>query len=335
MFNRTIALMIAAVAALAPIGAYAQDKINLRFTTAWDPNFIGTIVGYKKFVDSVAAASGGRITFTVTGPEVVAGTQQFEPVSHGVFDAGFSSPAYYVGTTGVPYAFLALKPDAGMWRQKGYWDIVDKELQRFNQKLIAFFPASPQEEAYQILLREPLGDGDQPLKGRKIRGNRSYEPLVAALGGQIVNLPMSEMYSGLEKGVVDGAAFTLVGIEDLKVQEVTKFMVRPQFGSVVYSIAMNLKKFNSLSAADQQLLLDKGREIEAIAPVDYTTAATASMSKLKDAGMKETVLAPVLFKQVSTALRAGIWKDAIAGNQQASGRVAELYDIAKKNGDAQ
>lgn len=335
MFTRTAALLVAGIAALFPVTSFAQEKLNLRFLTSWDPNFIGTEVGYKKFVDDVVAASGGRITFTVNGPEVVPGNQQFEPVTRGVFDIGYTTPIYYLGTTGLLYAYFALPQDSEMWREKGYWDIADKELQRFNQKILALFPASPEEEGYQILLREPLGEGDQALAGKKIRGNKSYEPIVGPLGGSLVNLPTSETYSALEKGVVDGAAFPVVGMEQLKMQEVTKYMMRPRFGTLVYTIAMNLDKFNALSKEDQELLLKAGRDSETGAALAVAAAGAESIAALKAAGMQETVLDPAVFEKLNAGMKAAIWKDSIAGNQQTAARVEELYEMAKKNGDAE
>jgi TRAP-type C4-dicarboxylate transport system substrate-binding protein len=330
-----LAVLAVALTALSPAKSFAQDSVNLRFLTAWDDRFDGTQIVAKQFAENVEKASDGRITFTFSGPEVVPPNQQFEPVTRGVFDLGFITPIYYIGTTGVPFAFFALPPDPALWRERGYWAFADKEMARFNQKLLSFVSGSDSDDFYQIILREPLPDTDQPFAGKKIRGNKYYEPIVVPLGGSLVNLPGGEIYSALEKGVVDGAAYPVAGMQKLKMQEVTKYMMRPRFGTSPFTVAMNLDKFNALSEVDRTLLLEEGRKLEELTARDFSTMADETVEALKAEGMEETTLAPALFEKVNAGLKAGVWKTAVEGNKQTADRVGELHEMAKKNGDAE
>ncbi|MEW5420812.1 TRAP transporter substrate-binding protein [Amorphus sp. 3PC139-8] len=336
VFALRIALLaLAAGAALTSSMASAQDTTQLRFLTAWDDRFDGTIAVAQRFVQFAEEESDGRITFQFSGPEVVPPGQQFEPVSRGVFDVGFATPIYYIGTTGVPSAFFALPPDPAMWREKGYWDFADQELQRFNQKLIAFTSGSGDNDFYQVILREPLGDGDRPLAGRKIRGNKYYEPVVVPLGGSLVNLPIGETYSALEKGVVDGVAFPIAGMQRLKFQEVAGYMMRPRFGTSPFTVTMNLDKFKALSEQDQKAVLEAGRRVEESSTKEFAELADKTIADLKEAGMKEVSLNPELANGIEAGLVAGSWQTAIEGNPQTAGRVEELRKMARENGDAE
>ena len=332
--RRNAMLAMAAAGAVLPRTAFAQDALNLRFVTAWDDRFDGTVVVAKRFAEFVEADSGGRIKFTFSGPEVVPANQQFEPLSRGVFDVGFITPIYFIGTTGVPSAFFALPPDSGLWREKGYWAFADEELQRFGQKLLAFVSGTGRDDFYQIVLREPLGDGDKPLAGRKIRGNKYYKPIVEPLGGTLVNLPAGEIYSALEKGVVDGAAYPIAGMQRLKMHEVTRYMMRPRFGTSPFVVTMNLEKFNALSDADREVILAAGRKVEDSSPKDFSQLADQTISELTGLGMQDTSLSAELFGQVNGGLRAGSWQTAIDGNAQTAARVKQLMGMAKANGDA-
>ena len=82
-------------------------------------------------------------------------------------------------------------------------DFIDADFQRYNQKLIAGFFSAP--GCFHIMLKNPLADGPLPLEGQKIRANRTYTPVIEPLGGSIVTLAAGEIYSAMEKGVVDGA----------------------------------------------------------------------------------------------------------------------------------
>jgi TRAP-type C4-dicarboxylate transport system substrate-binding protein len=106
-------------------------------------------------------------------------------------------------------------------------------------------------------------------------------------------------------------------------------------GTLVYTIAMNLDKFNALSKEDQELLLKAGRDSETGAALAVAAAGAESIAALKAAGMQETVLDPAVFEKLNAGMKAAIWKDSIAGNQQTAARVEELYEMAKKNGDAE
>jgi TRAP-type mannitol/chloroaromatic compound transport system substrate-binding protein len=334
MLNVLKAAALAATVLLVPALAAAQSPVSMKLLSGWDDRFDGTQIIAKKFIDNVEKASNGRIKIAMSGPEVVPPNQQFEPTSRGVFDLNYSTPVYYLGTTGVLFAFFAMPTNAKMWRDKGYWEFADQEMKRFNQKLIALVSGSTQQNFYQIMLKKPLGEGENPLSGRKVRGNKYYEPIVVPLGGSLVNLPGGEIYSALEKGVVDGAAWPVAGQERMRFHEVAKFMMRPRFGTSPFSIAMNLDKFNALSKEDQALLLKAGQDVEESAPKDFDAMAERTVNELKAAGIQETVLDPKLFAKVDSGLKAGVWATARTTPRTVK-RVDELYELAKKNGDAE
>lgn len=323
------------VSVLAPFTAAAQDTITLKFLTAWDGRFEGTRFIAQEYAKLVEKASKGHIKFRLSGPEVVKPRQQFEPVSQGVFDLYFTTPVYYLGTTGVPMAFYAMPPDPEMWRKRGYWAYVDKEFGRYSQKLIGLYSAGTKAGFYQLALKKPLAAGDKPLKGLKIRGNVFYKPLVVPLGGSLVNLDIGDVYAAIEKGVVDGAAGPVLGTVNFKWYEVAKYMSRPRFGLSPFTLSMNKARFEKLSKADQELLLKVAHELEQSSPKVFDVASDEEVEKLKKLGVKETVLDSKLFEQVNKGFLKGVWNIAINFNKRTKARVQALYEMAKKNGDAE
>jgi TRAP-type transport system periplasmic protein len=334
MKQRNLSAIAAVGLVITATTSFAQESVSLKMLNAWDDKFDGTRIVAHTFVENVKKLSNGRINITMSGPEVVAPAQQFQPTSRGVFDLNFSTPIYYLGTSGVCFALFGLPANSQRWRDKGYWDFCDKELQRFGQKLIAAPTSGSTDDFFQIILREPLATGDQPLAGRKIRGNKYYEPMVVPLGGSLVNLPGGEIYSALEKGVVDGAAWPVAGAERMRFQEVAKYMLRPRFGSSPFSLTMNLAKFNKLSKADQDILLAAGHDVEKSTPKDFDGVAERSIAALKAAGVKEVQIDAATFKKLSAGINKGVWSTARTTPKTAA-RVQELYEMAKKNGDAE
>lgn len=330
---RSAIVASAALAVALPTAASAQD-ISLKFLTAWDDRVLGTPMIAKRLGKLATEASGGRLSFRYSGPEVIKSRQQFQPTSRGVFDMNLNVAPYYLGTTGVPMAAFALHADTEDWRKKGYWDYFDKEMARFNQKMIAHVVGGGGPYMFHVLLKRPLGKGPMPLKGRKIRANAFYKPIIVPLGGSMVNLNGGEIYSALQKGVVEGAAWPVEGNTKFKWHEQAKFMMRPRFGVSPYTVAMNMNKFNKLSKADQALLLKVGRDVERTSGPIFDKATDEEIVKLKAAGVKETHLEPDVAKRVKAGFVKGVWNLAMSANKATKSRVEALYEMVKANGDA-
>jgi len=88
----------------------------------------------------------------------------------------------------------------------------------------------------------------EDLKGKTLRGAGEVASAITALGATARDIPMSEMYDSVSKGVVDG---TLVGIETLKtfkMAEVCKYTAFVwQVGNMyTFYLAMNKAKWDAL-----------------------------------------------------------------------------------------
>jgi TRAP-type C4-dicarboxylate transport system substrate-binding protein len=102
------------------------------------------------------------------------------------------------------------------------------------------------------------------LKGVTLRGGGAVADTINALGATARDVPMTEMYDDVSKGVVDGA---LVGIETLKsfkMADVCKYTTFAwQAGSMyTFYLAMNLAKWNSLPADIQKIFTDVSKQYE-------------------------------------------------------------------------
>ena len=327
------ALAAAALAITIPTAASAQ-KITLKYLTAWDNRYPGTPIIAYDFGKKLEEATKGRIKVVFSGPEVIKPNQQFEPTSAGVFDMNLSVASYYLGTTGVPFVFFAMPPNAERWREKGYWQYSDTEMQRFNQKLIQHISGGSKPDIFQVLLKEPLKKIDKPLTGLKIRANALYKPIVEPLGGSMVNLAGGEIYAALQRGVVDGAAWPILGAVNFKWYEVAKYMMRPRFGASPYTVTMNMDRFKKLSKADQELILELGHKLEGPVASAFDVETEKEISALKEKGVQETSLPDAQGKEMLAGFAKGVWNLAAEANKKTTARVMELYELAKKNGDA-
>lgn len=330
---RNVVLGLGILAIGLPTAASAQ-KITFKYLTAWDSRSKQTQVIAYEFGKRVAKATNGRITMKFSGPEVIKPRQQFQPTSRGVFDMNLSVAPYYIGTTGVTMAGFALHPDTEDWRKKGYWDYFAEETERFNQKMITHLVGGTKMDVFHVMLKRPLEKVDMPLKGRKIRANGFYKPIIEPLGGSMVNLNGGEIYSALQRGVVEGAAWPITGAIDFKWFEQAKYMMRPRFGSPAYTVTMNLNKFNKLSKADQALMLKLGHDHEKWAPAVFNKDTNEEIAKLKARGVKETWLTDAVYQRMNAGFIKGVWNFSINFNKKSKPRVQKLYEMVRANGDA-
>lgn len=255
------ALGLAAVAGVAVLGTVAPASgATLKVLRSWPPTLetIRTLDQYQKQIEKAAA---GELKLTQAGPEVVPPLEQLNPVSSGVFDMLFSHGAYHAGTNGLLMGVDALKLDPAKLRESGLFDYVSKNYEKkHGLKLLAL--TSTGTHGYHMVLKK-LPDPETGLKGRKIRGTATYHPLIRKLGGSPVVLTLGQIYTALEKGVIDGYCWPLYGLRTFKFYEAgAKYVMRPALGVSRTFTLMNAKAFDKLPKNLQDIIVEEAKKVE-------------------------------------------------------------------------
>jgi TRAP-type mannitol/chloroaromatic compound transport system substrate-binding protein len=193
---------------------------------SWTPEFNSVRRVFVPFVSKINQKATGKLKISWVGPEAVPAFEQFKPVREGLFDALFTHPAYHMGEISLAQGLDLVTGTAKERRDAGLMKIVDEAYRK--RKNVMHLGAVPDGVGYNLILKKKVDRAD--LTGLKIRTNPFYDPLVKALGAAAVSIAPGELYTALEKGVVDGTAGTAIGIMDYKLHEVTKYLLRPRFG---------------------------------------------------------------------------------------------------------
>ena len=298
MSRRQFALIAAASFALVS-DVHGAD---IRMLSSWDKTNPAVTTVAEPFVKGVEAATKGSVKFIVSGPETVPPFEQLQPASTGVFGLLFTHGIYHYGTTGMAVGMDATRGSVEERRKSGLYEAIDRHYAKHGLKLIAL-PISA-TKGYHIVLRAPVSaNGD--LQGRKIRGTPSYHTVINMLGASPVVLPGGEVYSALEKGVVDGAAWPASGVIGMRWYEVAKYMLRPSFGLNHYLLLMNMNTWNRLSTAEKDAIMAEGRKVEEAWFKQYDRMVDEEEAELIKRGMQVTEMGPAQ----KTKLQAA-WADA-------------------------
>lgn len=306
--------------------APAAQAEELRMLSGFSPNFVWYREIGPQFIALVEEKTGGNTTISFTGPDAVPTFEQFQPVQAGVFDLLFSHPAYHSGTTSVGLSIDAIDVDPVKRRDVGVIDYIDQHYQKLGMKLIS--APSTGTKGFRYYLREPI-TGTPGLDGRIIRGTVSYHPMIKALGGSPLNMPVSDIYTALQRGTVDGAAWGLTGARDLRWNEIISYMADPVFGQVGVMIFMNLDAWNALEPATQEALAEAGRDLEIQSQTHFDQLQIEEFEWLLANGMTVTDFPESEATELERLWAEGVWEVA---TQVSGDDAVNLRELAKSNG---
>ncbi|MEW5420309.1 TRAP transporter substrate-binding protein DctP [Amorphus sp. 3PC139-8] len=291
--------------------ALAED---FRVLSSWDTTYAPVPRVLDPFLERLSEESNGEITTSRSGPETIPPFEQLDPVSRGLFDMLFTNGAYHANQTAAGMTFDAVSATPAEVHESGMWDYIDERYQELGLKLIAVLYDM---NGYNIILREPVTDN--ALEGRRVRGTPIYHPLIEELGGSPVVLPGNEIYSALERGVVDGAAWPTVGAAGFRWFEVADYLMRPTFGQVGHPVFMNLERWNSLDDETKELITRVAREFEDEAIELFDAVVAEEEETLAAEGMSVTELSDEYSSVIGSTwydgamnLAAGLSPDAVA-----------------------
>ena len=326
-------LMLAVTAFGISWGAFAGPAAaqELRLLNAFDSRYPPTKMLVQKYADTITQKTGGKVTFRISGPEVVNAFQQFQPASSGAFDVFFTVQPYHVGTTSVSFGIYSIDPDPAGFRKAGVFDYIAKEYDRYNLKLLAIIPGSNKGTgAYHAAMRDPLGPGGD-LAGKRVRGNPLYLSFITSLGGSMVNLQVGEVYSSLQKGTIDGAFGPITGSMDYKWHEVGKYSMRPNFGYIYQFLFIHNAAYAKLAPDVQKLVVDEAAAMEVPGMQTMDETQKKEDEALTKAGVIHTQLNPAKFAAAYTAFNEGIWTTAIT-SKATGDRAKEFQAFLKAKG---
>lgn len=229
----------------------AAGPIKWKMQTLWQAGTISQKVD-QQFADEVKAMSGGRLQIDVLPVGAVVGYKEtLEAMGSGILDAHQSGAGYF---SGKEPAFALLSDLNGLYASP--YDMEEwfeygggKKLARKLYAKYNVFYVGPVFWGVESLSTKKAVRTIAGFKGMKLRvPEGTGQEIFKYIGAAPVGLPGSEVYTSLDRGVIDGADWSVIAMnEDLGFDKVAKYSYYPGFHSMPMSeVAVNMDKWKAL-----------------------------------------------------------------------------------------
>jgi|Deesub1362A_J573_1020465.scaffolds.fasta_scaffold02622_6 TRAP-type mannitol/chloroaromatic compound transport system substrate-binding protein len=224
---------------------------------------------YKTFVDfcnRVKILTNGRLEITpYPGGAIVPSFEALDALQNNVIQAMHMAPVYYTGKEpGLsPLGDLIAaythpwQKDAWMYYMGG-WDMLNEIYKQYNAYTVGWMFWGVES----LISTKPLR-GIEDFKGLKIRVPHGMTAmLMKKLGASVVVLPGGEVYSALDKGVIDAADWGTPSMNQrMGFFKVAKYYIYPGFHSMpIGDFTVNLNEWKKLPDDIKQILKSAARE---------------------------------------------------------------------------
>jgi TRAP-type transport system periplasmic protein len=319
--------LFAALAALSVsigIGTASAQEVTLKGITSFaEKTFYSR--GFERFIDKVNADGKGLVQITyIGGPKAMPPFEVGNALKGGVVDIANATGAFYTNVFPEADAWKLTERPMAELRKNGGFDYMAR---LYDEKMNAVFLARHiDSNPFHIYLTKPIAKAD--LTGLKLRITPVYRDFFQALGATVVQTAPGEVYTALERGVVDGYGWPITGIFDLGWHEKTKFRVDPGFYSAEVSILMNKASLAKLNDAQKKVIMDAAAWLEGQA------AETAKENATDIARQKAAGIEVIEFKAAEgEAFRAKAYETGWAGiikqSPEHGPKLRELFSKAK------
>ncbi|WP_308918190.1 TRAP transporter substrate-binding protein DctP [Jannaschia sp. LMIT008] len=248
---------------------------------------------FLEFVDKVNEAGGEVVRIEVRGgPEAIGMFQQPDAVRDGIVDMVYTPGSFYGGTVPEKDAMVASNMTGPEARASGGIELMDRIHQdKMGVKYLGWFDSNVCYNLFTV--DEPQFDdaGNLAVDGLKLRGNAVYNAFFNDyLGAQVIDLPTTDVYAGLERGVVDATGWTQIGLADLKWDEFVNYRIEPCFFSTDLGVIVNLDAWNGLSDEAREIVQEAAIAHEQESADRLGALAEEQLAALEEGGMTTVTL---------------------------------------------
>lgn len=242
------------------------------------------------YVDMVKERSNGELIIEfIGGPEAIPKIEQVDAVSKGVLEMAFAVVGEYTHVVPAVRAFTAAPYNAWEQREKGIYDFWLKEHKKSNLMYLGQWAGIC---GYVVYVSEKPVRTIADFAGLSILPTAEMDLFVKAIGGIPVAVNAPEIYTALERGMLDAYIWSDVGTM-WGWEKVTKYVVdEPWYAPMSMTTLINLDVFQGLPQHLQDVLVEVSIEYEHVAQAYFDEVTGQERQRFLDAGTEYIKLPP-------------------------------------------
>ena len=204
-------------------------------------------------------AKGELVIDFIGGPEIIPGFDQPKAVMEGSIDIVYNVTAYSAPL--VPSADTMHLSQYLPWeeRERGVYDLYVELMKEMNAMYLGRM-MTPNAGFY-FWVNDPV-ERPEDLAGLKMRSAALYDEFMKALGITPVTVAIPDVYSALERGIVDGFGQPIAVAHGMGWTDITKNLIDHMFYNQNGQILVNLDVWNSIPKHLQDIMLEAAAEQE-------------------------------------------------------------------------
>ena len=305
-----------------------NKKVTLKLATSWPAHFPIMGIGVENFVERVKKASGGSIEIKLYPKNtLIPALAVFDAASSGEIDIFHSGPYYWKGKnsafslfSGMPFGMTAEEINAWMHYGGGY-ELWRSMYERYN--LYPFLGGNTNIQMGGWFAKEINSLDD--LKGLKMRVPGLGGEVFSTLGVNPILLPAGEIYTALERGVIDATEWVGPALD----MKMGFYKVAPYYysgwhepGSIL-ELTYNKQSWKRLSVEHQTVLEMASEELNSKMLYDFQAQNALALKELKKLDVKFRSFPEDVIK----AAKAGL-EDVIKIQSNKSADFKAVYESA-------
>jgi len=285
-------LLLATAMAL-PLLATPVLSDTYQATNWMAPSHILNSIAYEPFVKEIAAATGNRVEFEVySSGSLVPAPTTLQAIGDGVAQLGIVAASYTPSELPLSglindLAFLA-KDDYAAAFALAEIGVKNPQLVAEYNKHNTVFLGGYSTPIYNFFCMKPIS-GPDSVKGLKVRtAGTAQNEWAAFLGATPVAVPMTDVYTGLERGSLDCTLSDPTNLQfGYKFWEIVKYVNRlPQGSSLGATYVLNKEFWAGITPEDRRAVLDLTAKALARAQVAYHQGVDSALKGAVERGIK-------------------------------------------------
>lgn len=282
-------LMCALALALAACtSAPAEGVITLRYATPYPPQHPFSRAD-QAWIDHIHKASNGALHIDAFWSGMLTSSDQSViELRHGVADIAAIQPIYERGGTQVLRTQTGFYAGARSFgEQVSVYKCLAQRFPELGNELAGLTVLAVQGGNLPgIVTRDMPVRSLRDLAGLRLRAPNELMELLKTLGADPVNMPMSDVYAALARGVIDGVVAPLDALRSLHLAEVAHEFTRLTIPRGAYPArAIRDQRLQALPAQLRAIVLDSGSVWEGALARELTQAQAGGLTYAKEHGI--------------------------------------------------